>query len=202
MLNHIVAFGIRDWHAVWTPVKAWADHHQDHNGNALQFFASLVTVIGLPILALLIVATLAFLVSDRRNAMRRQALQRRMILLGLKAELKGTRETASQDVTAFAAGTEGIWTILPHTSVEQAVMGAGLLDLTLEQIIALHELRLRILRANSLVSARWTVPSPSSNGGPGETSSGTEDRFGGEIRGQFEAIAGLCDNLLARLEPG
>ncbi len=202
MLNHIVAFGIRDWHAFWTPVKAWADHHQDHNGNALQFFASLVTVIGLPMLALLIVATLVFLLSDRRDARRHRAMQRRTILVGLKAELKGTRETASQDVTTFAAGTEGTWTILPHTSVEQAVMEAGLLDLTLEQIIALHELRLRILRANSLVNARWAVQLPSSSVGSGESSNATGDRFGGELRGQFEAITGLCDCLLAHLEPG
>jgi hypothetical protein len=201
MLNRIMAFGIRDWHAFWTPVKAWADHHQDHNGNALQFFASLVTVIGLPLMALLIVATLVFLLSDRRDARRHRAMQRRTILVGLKAELKGTRETASQDAMAFALGTEGTWTILPHTSVELAAMGAGLLDLTLEQIIALHELRLRILRANSLVSAQLAVP-PLSNRGPGGPSGASGDRLGGEIRGQFEAITGLCDNLLACLESG
>ncbi len=65
MLNQMVALGLRSWHAFWTPVKAWAEHHQNHNGDALQFFASLATVVGLPILTLLILATLAFLIADR-----------------------------------------------------------------------------------------------------------------------------------------
>ncbi len=201
MLSPIREWGLRDWHAFWTPVKAWAEHHQDHNGNALQFFASLVTFIGLPIVTLLIIATLAFLIIDRRDARRHRALQRRAILIGLKAELKGMRKTTSQDAKAFMLGNGGAWTILPHTSVEQALLGAGLLDLALEQIIALHELRLHILRANSLVSARLAVP-PLSNRGPGGPSGASGDRFGGEIRGQFEAITSLCDNLLACLEPG
>src|ERR1700731_1658069 len=102
MLPHIVALGLRNWHAFWIPVKAWAEYHQDHNGNALQFFASAATVIGLPILAFLIVVTLVLLISDRVDAKRLRAMQRRAILLGLRTELMGTRDTASQEVTAFA----------------------------------------------------------------------------------------------------
>ena len=99
MLTHIVALGLRNWHAFWTPVKSWAEYHQEGNGVALRFFASIVTIIGLPVLALLILTALVFLISDRMDARRLRVLQRRAILLGLDAELKGTRDTASQDVT-------------------------------------------------------------------------------------------------------
>jgi len=186
MLTHMVALGLHNWHAFWAPIKAWADYHQEGNGNALQFFANLVTVIGLPILALLIVATLVFLISDRMDARRLRALQRRAILLGLRAELKGTRDTASQDVTAFP------WTILPHTIVERALVEAGSLGLTSEQIVGLHELRLHIMKANTLVGARLEAPR-------GEPPGAGGDRAGREIRDQFETIAGLCDNLLDQL---
>ena len=198
MLTHMIALGLRDWHAFWTPVKAWADYHQDHNGNALQFFASLATVIGLPILALLIVATLAFLVSDRMDARRQRALRRRAIMLGLETELRGTRDTVGRDVTASGPGDAGAWTILPHTSVEQALIEAGLLGLTSEQIVGLHELRLRILKANSLVSARLVAPR-STSGNRAEPPGTGEDRLGRETRDQFETITGLCNNLLTHL---
>jgi hypothetical protein len=199
VLNQVISRGLRDWHAFWTPVKAWADHHQDHNGNALQFLASLATIIGLPILALLVVATLAFLIIDRIDARRQRALQLKAILLGLKTELRGARDTANQDVMALAAGQGATWTILPHTSVEQALIEAGLLALTPEQIVGLHELRLRILKANSLVNANLTVPR-SIPGPQGEAFRGRRDRLGRQIQDQFESITGLCDTLLARLD--
>ena len=84
LMNQIFSMGLRNWHAFWTPVKAWADYHQGHNGDALQFLASIATVIGLPILALLIVLTLTFLIVDRIEARRQRELQRHAILLGLK----------------------------------------------------------------------------------------------------------------------
>ncbi len=198
MLHQMVASGLRDWHAFWTAVRAWADHHQDHNRDALQFFASLATIIGLPILTLLIVATLVFLIIERIDARRKRALQRRAILLGLKTELRGTRDTASQDIIASAAG-DAACTILPHSSVEQALIEAGLLDLTCEQIVGLHELRLRILKANSLVNARLTVPR-SAPGTQAEAFAGRRDRLSQQIQDQFESITGLCDSLLARLD--
>jgi hypothetical protein len=99
MLTHMVALGLRNWHAFWTPVKSWAEYHQEGNGVALRFFASIVTVIGLPILALLTLTALVFLISDHIDARRLRVLQRRAILLGLGTELKGTRDTANQDVT-------------------------------------------------------------------------------------------------------
>jgi hypothetical protein len=175
MFTRTIALGLRDWHAFWTPVKAWAEYHQEHNGNALVFFASVVTIIGLPILSLLIVATLGFLISDRIDAKRLRGLQRSAILLGLKTELKGTRDMAGQALAAYAPGSARGWTILPTTGVEQALIEAGLLDLTAEQIVGLHQLQARILTANSLGPSR-------------------------EIQDQFEVIAGLCDNLLARLQ--
>ena len=92
MLTHMVALGLRNWHAFWSPVKSWAEYHQEGNGVALRFFASIVTVIGLPILALLILTALVFLISDRIDARRLRELQRRTIL-------QATRETASQAVT-------------------------------------------------------------------------------------------------------
>lgn len=99
MLTHIVALGLRNWHAFWTPVKSWAEYHQEGNGVALRFFASIVTIIGLPVLALLTLTALVLLISDRMDARRLRVLQRRAILQGLDAELKGTRDPASQDVT-------------------------------------------------------------------------------------------------------
>lgn len=196
MLTHMIAVGLGNWHAFWTPVKAWAEHHQDHNGSALQFFASATTTIGLPILALLIVITLVLVVRDRIDAKRLRALQRRAILLGLRSELMGARDSASQDGTAFAPDAAGAWTILPHTTLEQALIEAGSLGLTVEQIVGLHELRRRILKANSLVSARLAAPGSVSENRPGP--SGIEgDRFSREIRVQNEKITGLCDNLLA-----
>jgi hypothetical protein len=198
MVTHMVALGLYTWHAVWTPVKAWAENHQDHNGSALQFFASATTIIGLPILALLIVVTLVFLIRDRVETKRLRALQRRAILLGLRTELMGTRRTADQDMTAFVHDAGGVWTILPHTSIEQALFEAGSLGLTGEQIVGLHELRRVILRANSLVSAK--LAAPGSVSGNRTAHSGTErDRFSREIRDQCEKITGLCDNLLAHL---
>ena len=190
MLTHMVAVGLGNWHGFWAPVKAWAEHHQDHNGSALQFFASITTIIGLPLLALLIVVTLFLLVSDRADAKRVRALQRRAILLGLRTELMVTRDTASQDVTTFAADGGDGWTLLPDTSVEQALIEAGSLGLTVEQIVGLHELRRRVLKANSLISAKLARPEPSGIEG---------DRFSREIRDQCEKITGLCDNLLAHL---
>ncbi len=190
MLDQLTALGLRHWHAFWTPVKAWADYHWGHNGDALRFFATVATVVGFPILSMLVFATLAFLINDRTRTGRMRALQRRAVLLGLTTELEGARSTASRDATAFCLGTGGTWTILPHLCVDQALTEAALLGLTPEQIIRLHELRLRILRANSLASAGFgNHTEPPAAGG---------DRFGQEIRDQFEAITGLCDTLLNR----
>lgn len=197
MFTQIAAQGLRSWHVFWTPVKAWADLHQDHNGNALQFFASLATVIGLPILALLIVVTLALLIRDRIDARRHRVLQRRAILLGLKIELQGARETASRDIAT--PGEDVAWTTLPHTSVEKALVDAGLLDLTREQIVELHELRLKILKANSLISAQLAGFRSTPKTGVGSFDR-RGDRWAHQIRDQFESIARLCDTMLAQLE--
>ena len=197
MFTQIAALGLRDWHTLWPPVKAWAEHHQDHNGNALQFFASLTTIIGLPLLALLVVLTLALLIRDRVVARRDRAAQRWAILLGLKVELRGTRETAGQDI---ASPRESVaWTTLPHTSVEKALVEAGLLDFTAEQIVELHELRLRILKANSLVNAQLAEGRSASGTGARSGNSG-KDRLGQQIRDQFESITHLCDSVLTQLE--
>ncbi len=200
MLNHVVGFGLRYWHNFWTPVKAWADYHQDHNGGTLQFFASAATVIWLPILTVLVLVAVALLIIDRIEARRQRASLRKSILLGLAAELRGTRDTTSQDVIMFGRGNADVWTVLSHTAVEKALIEAGLLELTSEQILALCELQLRISKANGLVHARLTVPRPAS-GIWGEPSVAGVDRYSRQIRDQFKAISGLCDTLLAGLQP-
>ena len=73
MVDHLVAAGLERWHAFWTPVKAWADYHWGHNGDALRFFATVAVVVGVPILVLLALAILAFLISDRVRAGRLRA---------------------------------------------------------------------------------------------------------------------------------
>jgi hypothetical protein len=153
MTSRAVALGLRSWHALWAPVKAWADVHQAHNGNALQFFANLATVIALPILTLLIAVALALRIVDRVHAGRRRELQRKGILL----------------------------------------------ELTSEEVLSLHELRLRITEANSLVNAQLAVPQ-SPLRARGEPFRAAADRHRGEISEQLEAMSGLCDNLLARCE--
>ena len=197
MFDQPMAVGLRSWHAFWIPVKAWADYHWGHNGDALRFFAAVVVVVGLPILSLLLAATLASLISGRMRTGRMRALQRRIVLLGLTAELEGARGTASRDARAFDSGDQVAWTVLPHSCVEQALIEAGLLDLTQDHIIMLHELRLRILRANSLASA-GVAPVRSTFGIPTGLPAAGGDRFSQEIRDQFEAITRLCDNLLSR----
>ena len=198
MLNHVVAFGLRSWHSFWTPVKAWADYHQDHNGGALQFYASAATVVGLPILTLLVLVAVALLVNDRIEARRQRASRRKAILLGLAAELGGVRDITSQDAVMFALGND-VWTVLPHTAVERALIEAGSLDLTAEQILELHELQLRISKANSLVHAWLAVPRTAS-GIRDESSTDGAGRYSRRIRDQFKAISGLCDTLLAGLQ--
>ena len=199
MLNHVVGFGLRYWHNFWTPAKAWADYHQDRHGSALQFFASAATVIGLPILALLVLVVVALLVVDRINASRQRASLRKAILLGLAAELRGVRDITSQDAVMFGPETAEAWTVLPHTAVERALLEAGSLDLTAEQILELHELQLRILMANGLVHARLAVPRPAL-GIWDEPSIDGAGRYSRRIRDQFKAISGLCGTLLAGLQ--
>ncbi len=57
-----------------------------------------------------------------------------------------------------------VWTLLPSSTIEQALREAFLLELNRDQIEALQDLRLQILYANQLVNAKiGTLPSVASN---------------------------------------
>ena len=197
MLDELIAFGLLHWHGFWTPVRAWAGYHWVQHGDALRFFAIVVAVIGLPTLSVLLFATLAFLISDRRSTARMRASRRWALLLGLATELEGARSAAARNAAVFDSGDEVAWTILPHWCIDQAIGEAALLDLTRGQIVTLLELRLRILRANGLAGAGMAAARSWSPAGLPAVA--RDSSFSREMRGQFEAITGLCDLLLSKL---
>ena len=117
---------------------------------------------------------------DREERKEQRRRQRDTILGSLRAEISAIRTAVDMDLKGFQPSDMSIpqvekaahdmrvehaigdmayyrsfvWTSLPTSTIEQALREAELLDLTVIQVEALQNLRLRILRANSFGDAK------------------------------------------------
>lgn len=211
-----------DMATVWDQIVEWAP-----------FAANLATIAAVFFLIQQIRLERSRRDEERTERKKQLERQRDTVLWSLRAEISAIRMAVEMDLKEFQPSDMSIprvkkaaqdmqaeqaigemayyrsfaWTSLPTSTIEQALREADLLGLTAVNVKGLQGLRIRILKANSLVPAKTAVlPILLAGGEPYQAQPGLQlnpyrwvdikaDRFNENIRNEFTGILNECNEI-------
>jgi len=163
----------------------------------VEFFASIATVIGFPLLIIAVWLAQAGLAEQRREQAEGRTSRRATILFAVRIEITTIHMAVDRNLQRFAGAAQDlrmyfVWPPLPVSTVEQSIQDAYLLRLTPEHLEALQSLRLHIVHVNAFTDAKnHTLPSV-------ETGAVAQavTRMNEEIQARFSEIRDECTRML------